>query len=112
VPCKYHTFLLALHLRQIDALDEAKPGIDAEGDRHVEPFRAAITQLKTIPGIGELRACVILAEISHDMSRFPTLGHLISWAGLCLKNDESAGKRRSGGMRKGAPRLRASSLSE
>ncbi|MGH7071505.1 MAG: transposase, partial [Acetobacteraceae bacterium] len=93
-------------LKQIDVLDEAVAGIDAEVDAHVEPFRAAIAQLKTIPGIGDLGACVILAEIGTDMSRFPTQGHLISWAGLCPKNDESAGKRRSNRMRKGAPWLK------
>jgi transposase len=103
---KHHRFLLALHLRQIDALDEAIAGIDAEVDSHVEPFRTTIAQLTTIPGISELSACVILAEIGHDMSRFPTQRHLISWAGLCPKNDESAGKRRSSRMRKGAPWLK------
>ena len=49
---------------------------------------------------------MILAEIGHDMSRFPTQRHLLSWAGLCPKNDESAGKRRSNRMRKGAPWLK------
>ncbi len=73
-----HRFLLHLHLRQIDALDEAISGIDAEVDAHLEPFRTAIEQLKTIPGIGDLGASVILAEIGTDMSRFPTVGHLIS----------------------------------
>ncbi len=73
-------------------LDEAIVGIDQEVDANVEPFRAAITRLTTIPGIGDLPACVILAEIGPDMTRFPTQGHLISWAGLCLKSDESAGK--------------------
>jgi transposase len=102
----HHRFLLNLHLRQIDALDEAIAGIDTEVDAHVEPFRDAIARLKTIPGIGDLGACVILAEIGTDMSRFPTQGHLISWAGLCPKNDESAGKRRSNRMRKGAPWLK------
>ena len=62
--------------------------------------------MTTIPGINELSACVILAEIGCDMGRFPTAGHLISWAGLCPKNDESAGKRRSTRMRKGAPWLK------
>jgi transposase len=103
---KHHRFLLALHIKQIDVLDEAIVGIDQEVDAHVEPFREAIAQLTTIPGIGDLAACVILAEIGHDMSRFPTQGHLISWAGLCPKNDESAGKRRSNRMRKGAPWLK------
>lgn len=102
----HHRFLLALHLKQIDALDEAIAGIDAEVDAHVEPFRAAIAQLKTIPGISDLGACVILAEIGTDMSRFSTVGRLISWAGLCPQSDESAGKRRSSRMRKGAPWLK------
>ena len=62
---RHHRFLLALHLKQIDALDEAIAGIDAEVDTQIEPCRAALTQLKTIPGIGDLGACVILAEIGH-----------------------------------------------
>jgi transposase len=40
------------------------------------------------------------------MSRFPSEGHLISWAGLCPKNDESAGRRRSNRIKKGAPWLK------
>jgi len=48
----------------------------------------------------------IVCEIGTDMSRFPTAGHLVSWAGLCPRNDESAGKRRSTRLRKGAPWLK------
>jgi hypothetical protein len=48
----------------------------------------------------------MVSEIGIDMSRFKTEGHLISWAGLCPKNDESAGKRRSTRMKKGAPWLK------
>jgi transposase len=103
---KHHRFLLRLHLQQIDAIDGAINTIDREVDANVEPFRAAIALLITIPGISILAACIILAEIGRDMSRFPTAAHLISWAGLCPKNDESAGKRRSTRMRKGAPWLK------
>jgi transposase len=99
---QHHRFLLRLHLQQIDAINAAIGDIDQE----VEPFRDAIQLLTTIPGIDELSARVILAEIGRDMSRFPTAGHLISWAGLRPKNDESAGKRRSTRMRKGAPWLK------
>lgn len=103
---KHHRFLLQLHLKQIDALDTAIIGIDQEVDANLEPFRTAIRLLTTIPGVSDLSARVIVAEIGNDMSRFPTEGHLISWAGLCPKNDESAGKRRSTRMRKGAPWLK------
>jgi transposase len=102
----HHRFLLQLHLKQIDALDEAIAAIDQEVDTQVAPFRAAIEQLKTIPGISDLSACTILSEIGHDMSRFATHENLISWAGMCPVNDESAGKRRSRRLRKGAPWLK------
>jgi transposase len=103
---KHHRFLLQLHLAQIDALDRAMTEIDKEVEANLDPFRPLIPILTSVPGIGDLAARAILAEIGTDMSRFPTAGHLISWAGLCPKNDESAGKRRSTRMRKGAPWLK------
>lgn len=101
-----HRFLLRLHLRQIDALDDALSEIDAEVERGLDPFRQAVSQLRTIPGVSDLTAQVIVSEIGTDMGRFPTAGHLISWAGLCPRNDESAGKRRSNRLRHGAPWLK------
>lgn len=62
--------------------------------------------LTSTPGISDLSAQVIVAEIGTDMGRFPTAGHLVSWAGLCPRNDESAGRRRSTRLRKGAPWLK------
>jgi len=103
---KHHRFLLRLHRQQIDALDAAICGIDQEVDANLAPFRTAIRLLTTIPGVSDLSAQTILAEIGNDMSRFSTEGHLISWAGLCPRNDESAGKRRSNRLRKGAPWLK------
>ncbi|MBW4090884.1 MAG: IS110 family transposase [Proteobacteria bacterium] len=101
-----HRFLLRLHLRQIDALAAAMAEIDAEVERDLDPFRTAVRLLRTIPGVSDLTAQVIVSEIGTDMTRFPTAGHLISWAGLCPRNDESAGKRRSNRLRKGAPWLK------
>jgi transposase len=97
---------LRLHLQQINALDVSLSAIDREVDARIEPFRTAVELLITIPGIAELSARTIAAEIGTDMSRFVTASHLVSWAGLCPKNDESAGKRRSTKMRKGAPWLK------
>jgi len=98
----HHRFLLRLHLNHLDALDAAITRIDQEVDGHIEPFRAAIEMLSTIPGVSSLSAQVLVSEIGMDMSRFASEANLISWAGLCPKNDESAGKRRSNRMKKGA----------
>lgn len=103
---RHHRFLLRLHLDQIDVLDRALSEIDKEIDAGLDPFRPFIPLLTSIPGIAELSARVVLAEIGTDMRRFPTAANLVSWAGLCPKNDESAGKRRSTRMRKGAPWLK------
>ena len=89
---KHHRFLLRLHLQQIDAIDAAVAEIDREVGERIEPFRTTVELLTTIPGIGELGARIIAAEIGNDMSRFATAAHLISWAGLCPKNDESAAR--------------------
>lgn len=103
---RHHRFLLAVHLRQIDALAEAIAAIDAQIEASLGPFRVAVGLLSTVPGIGKLSAQAIVAEIGLDMGRFPSAAHLVSWAGLCPRSDESAGKRRSSRLRKGAPWLK------
>jgi transposase len=102
----HHRFLLQLHLEQIDALERAVREVEERIGESTEPYRAAIALLDTIPGVNPTVAHVILAEIGDDMARFPTAAHLISWAGFCPRNDESAGKRRSTRVRKGAPWLK------
>jgi len=103
---EHHRFLIKLHLDQIDVLGRAIDDLDARVASHIDPFRKDIETLTTMPGISETAARVIVSEIGHDMSRFPTAGHLISWAGLCPRSDESAGKRRSTRIRKGAQWLK------
>ncbi len=102
----HHRAMLQLHLGLVDALDAALAEIDGRVGKALEPIRASARLLTTMPGVSDLVANVIVAEIGIDMSRFPTSGHLISWAGLCPRNDESAGKRRSTRVRKGAPWLK------
>lgn len=103
----HHRFLLRLHMQHINALEAAIAEIDREADAGLACFRDAVERLSTIPGISQLSAQVIVSEIGTDMSRFATDAHLRSWAGLCPRNDESAGKRRSARLRKGAPWLKA-----
>lgn len=102
----HHRAMLRLHLDLVDALDDALREIDVRVGKSLEPIRASAQLLTTMPGVSDLVANVIVAEIGIDMTRFPTSGHLISWAGLCPRNDESAGKRRSTRVRKSAPWLK------
>jgi transposase len=103
---KHHRFLMRLHLNQIDALAAAVATVDVQVEANLGPFRTAVDLIKSIPGFDDLSAHVVVSEIGIDMSRFPSHAHLISWAGLCPRNDESAGKRRSNRLRKGAPWLK------
>jgi len=103
---KQHRFLLRLHLAQIDAFDAAIAKIDREVEASIAPFRTAVEQVSSVPGVKDLGARVIISEIGTDMSRFATDAHLLSWACLCPRNDESAGKRRSTRIRKGSPWLK------
>ncbi len=113
----HHRFLLELHIGQYDALNVAIERIDRQVDAAIAKmdeeiavgqatFRALITLLCTIPGVSTLAAITILAETGRDMSRFATAGHLVAWAGLCPGHNESAGKRKSSRLRKGAPWLK------
>jgi len=102
----HHRFMIKLHLTQIDALDAAVQDIDARVGDALGPFRAAVSLLTTMPGLSDTAARVLVAEIGTDMTRFPTAGHLVSWAGLCPRLDESAGKRRSTRTRQATPWLK------
>jgi transposase len=97
----HHRFMLKLHLSHIDALDQAIAAIEREVGHGLEPFRIAAKLLSTMPGLSAVSAHVVVAEIGVDMSRFATPAHLRSWACLCPRNDESAGKRRSTRVRRG-----------
>ena len=88
----HHRFMIRLHLSQIDALETAVAAIEARIGDALGPFRAAVSLLTTMPGLSETTARVLIAEIGTDMSRFPSVGHLISWAGFCPRLDESGGQ--------------------
>ena len=102
----HHRFMIKLHLTQVDALETAIATIEARIGDALGPFRTAVRLLTTMPGLSETTARVLIAEIGPDMTRFPSVGHLISWAGFCPRLDESAGKRRSTRTRQSAPWLK------
>lgn len=102
----HHRFLLELHLTQIEALDAALAKLERHVGEAMAPFLSAVSLLTTMPGLSDTAARVLIAEIGDDMTRFPSPGHLVSWAGLCPRLDISAGKRHSTRIRHATPWLK------
>ncbi len=102
----HHALMCRAMLARIDAADATIAELTERIVALQDPHEAAVTLLVGIPGVSHRTAQVILAEIGTDMSRFPTAGHLASWAGMCPGNNESAGKHRSGRTRYGSKWLR------
>ena len=101
----HHAFLLARMLAHVEALEADIDVLSARIAELIEPWQGQLMILDSITGVGPRAAEVILAEIGPDMSRFPTAGHLASWAGRCPGQRESAGRKGSAKPRKGSPWL-------
>lgn len=102
----HHAVTARQILDHVDFLDARIAVVSAHVAARIGPFEAAIALLVAVPGLSRLSAEVVIAETGGDMSRFPTPGHLASWAGLCPGNHESAGKRRRVGTTNGNRWLR------
>ena len=95
-------------LAHLDELNVHIKNLDDEIDNFMKPEeKGAVSVIEEVTGIGHTSAQAIVSVIGTDMSRFPTDGHISSWAGLCPGNNESAGKRKSGKIRKGNALLRS-----
>ncbi len=103
---EHHAFLAQLHLDLIDQHTRAVEELTARIEKVMEPSRGPRDLIITIPGISTVVADVIIAETGADMSRFPTAGHLASWAGTCPGSNESAGRVKSTHTRPGNPYLK------
>jgi transposase len=102
----HHRFLLKQHMEHVEYLEKAIASLVVEIEWQALPFAATITRWKSIPGIEQLAAGSLVAEIGANMDQFPSARHLVSWAGLCPGNHQSAGKRLSGRTRKANPWLK------
>jgi transposase len=103
----HQRFMVVQQLAHIDFLDESIAQVSTEIAERLRPFEDTVARLDTIPGVGRTTAEIVLAEVGATVDRFPTAGHLASWAGMCPGQHESAGKRLSGKTRKGNKALRA-----
>ena len=93
----HHAFLLGKMLARVDQISADIADLDAKIEELIAPFVSAVARLDEIPGIGSVAAAAIIAEIGMDMSRFPTPGHLASWAKFAPGVKESAGKKKGAG---------------
>jgi transposase len=98
----HHALVIGAILAHLDFLDGQIDRLSDAIEDQLGPFATGVRLATTIPGVAARTAEVMVAEIGTDMSRFPTAGHLASWAGRCPGNHQSAGKRRSGRTRKGS----------
>jgi transposase len=102
----HHRFLLRELLDHLYFVESKMRRIEQEVDDRLGPFQSEVARLCTIPGVDQVTAWGVLAEIGLNMNQFPDAQHLASWAGLCPGSHESAGKRKSGKTRKGSLWLR------
>jgi transposase len=93
----HHAFLLGTMLGRVDAISADIAALDDRIAAEAAPLADAVARLDEIPGISLASAYVVLAEIGTDMTRFPTAGHLTSWARLAPGIRESAGKKKGKG---------------
>lgn len=98
---------LAFHLKRLNALDEQMREADGHLRAWSEGFKEKRILLTTIPGIGELSAQLILAEVGPDLRAFPSAKHFAAWLGLAPASHESGGRSRPAGTRKGNHRLQS-----
>ena len=109
---EHHRFLLARMLARIDQTSVDLADLDTQIEEHLAPFADAVARLDEIPGIGPTAAAVIIAEIGPDMTRFPTPGHLASWAKFTPGIKNSAGKNKGSGATGKGNRYLARALGE
>src|SRR5215813_5942485 len=105
---------LTARIEELIAAIPAAQGVDADGATGPgaglasdAPVLPALGRLDEIPGISRATAQGIIAEIGLDMTRFPTPGHLVSWAKLSPRTIQSGPKNRAGKTGKGNPYLKA-----
>jgi transposase len=108
----HHRLLLTKMLTRIDALDADIAELDDAIEKMIAPFASAVEKLDEIPGVGVTGANVMIAEIGVDMSRFPTAGHLASWARFAPGVKESAGRKKGKGTTGHGNRYLARALGE
>jgi transposase len=103
-----HAAVLAMMLEVIDHYSAQIGQLTATIEELAEPYLHQVRQLDEVPGVGEVCAQDVIAEIGADMTVFPTAAHLVSWARWSPQVRQSGGKRKgSNSTGRGNPYLSA-----
>lgn len=103
----HHKLMLTMQMERIESGEAQVAQLDAEIDRMMAPYHEQLERLVKIPGIKQIAASAILAEIGDDMTHWKSADQLAAWAGVVPGNNESAGKRKSTRHRKGNVHLQS-----
>lgn len=101
-----HRFVLRELMAHVEELEQRINRFDRHLFDELKPYHTTLARMQTIPGIDAIGAALLLVEIGDNMDAFGSVDRLASWAGICPGNNESAGKRKSGRIRKGNPWVR------
>ena len=101
-----HRFVLDELMQHIEGLEARVARFEARLLAGLADQRPVLALLQTLPGVDLIGAALLLVEIGADMDVFASADRLASWVGICPGNNESAGKRKSGRVRKGNPYAR------
>ncbi len=93
---EHHRFEILSFLQVISCLEEQVETITVRLGSLMSDHEELFFRLKAVPGIADVSAQGILAELGSDLSMFDNENALSSWAGVAPGNNQSAGKRYSG----------------
>lgn len=102
----HHRFLLTEMIEDLDHIGAKIARIEQAIEQRIAPFQTAVDAWLSVPGIKQRLAWTLVAEVGPNVESFPSSADMVSWAGVCPGNNNSAGKRKSGTTRDGNPWVR------
>jgi transposase len=97
----HHRFLLSDMLEELDHIGSKIARLEQAIEEQMRPYQKAVDAWMTVPGVKQRLAWNLVAEVGPTVDAFPSAADLVSWAGICPGNNETAGKRKSGTTRNG-----------
>ena len=92
---KQDIVMLKLLMQNIYDLESLIASVEQEISTYAKTYTVELAYLDEIPGISDIAAKTIIAEIGTDMRKFPDAQQFASWIGVAPGSNESAGKKKA-----------------